>query len=98
MRESGDKVPQELKGEVEAKIADLKNAIGSNNAAQIQTATTDLNRVLQQVGQAVYSQTGNGQTGDGQARAGTGPSTGDGAGPSEGQTGAGTVEGEFREV
>ncbi|MSQ06770.1 MAG: molecular chaperone DnaK [Dehalococcoidia bacterium] len=93
MRESGDKVPQELKGEVEAKIADLKNAIGANNIAQIQTATTDLNRVLQQVGQAVYSQTGNGQTG-----AGTDPSTGDGAGPSEGQTGAGTVEGEFREV
>ncbi|HLF05170.1 MAG TPA: molecular chaperone DnaK [Dehalococcoidia bacterium] len=90
MRESGDKVPQELKGEVESKIADLKNAISTNNAAQIQTATTDLNRVLQQVGQAVYSKA---EAGDG-----TGPSTGDGAGPSEGQQGAGTVEGEFREV
>jgi molecular chaperone DnaK len=90
LRESGDKVPANLKGEVETKITELKNAIASNNAAQIQTATTDLNRVLQQVGQAVYSQTG----------AGASPASGDGngAGPSEGQAGAGTVEGEFREV
>jgi molecular chaperone DnaK len=96
LRDSGDKVPQGLKGEVVGKIADLKNAIGTNNAAQIQTATADLNRVLQQVGQAVYSQT---PAGDG-ARPGdgAGPATGDGAGPSEGQQGAGTVEGEFREV
>ncbi len=95
MRESGDKVPANLKGEVEEKITALKNAITANNTAQIQTATGDLNRVLQQVGQAVYSQTGNGQAG-----AGTGPASGDGAGPgpSEGQAGAGTVEGEFREV
>jgi molecular chaperone DnaK len=96
LRESGDKVPQELKGEVEGKIADLKNAISTNNAAQIQTATTDLNRVLQQVGQAVYSRAA---AGDGaKAGDGAGPATGDGAGPSEGQQGAGTVEGEFREV
>jgi molecular chaperone DnaK len=96
MRESGDKVPQELKGEVEGKITDLKNAISTNNAAQIQTATTDLNRVLQQVGQAVYSRAA---AGDGaKAGDGAGPATGDGAGPSEGQQGAGTVEGEFREV
>ncbi|MBM3942823.1 MAG: molecular chaperone DnaK [SAR202 cluster bacterium] len=90
MRESGDKVPANLKGDVEAKIAALKSAITANNTAQIQTAMSDLNSALQAVGQAVYSQ--------GQTQQQPGQPSGDGAGPQQDQPGGSTVEGEFREV
>ena len=43
LEENADKVPQDLKEEVEGKIAVLKTAIANNNSAEIQTASADLN-------------------------------------------------------
>ena len=84
LQDNADKVPQDLKEEVEGKIATLKSAIAANNVAEMQTAMTDLNNSLQQLGQAVY----------GQQTAGA-PPTDPGTG---GDDGGDTVEGEFREV
>ena len=56
LEENGDKIPQELKEEVEGKVAALKSAIESNNIAEIQTATASLNEALQRMGEAVYNQ------------------------------------------
>ena len=89
-----DKVPEELKTEVQGKIDALKTAIAANSTAEMQTAMTDLNGVMQRLGEAVYSQTAEPEGGDG---AGTNApeADGDGEGPSDDE---GTVEGEFREV
>ena len=83
--DNADKVPAELKEEVEGKIAILKTAIAANNVAEMQTAMTDLNNSMQKLGQAVYGQ----QTG------GPPPGAEDMGGD---EPGGDTVEGEFREV
>jgi molecular chaperone DnaK len=90
LQDNADKIPQDLKDEVETKVAALKNAISANNVAEMQTATADLNNSVQKIGQAVYSQTsGRSAPSDGAADEGT---------SSEEEQGGSTVEGEFREV
>ena len=89
LQDNADKVPQDLKEEVEGKITTLKSAIEANNVAEMQTAMTDLNNSLQKLGQAVYGQ----QTPGGP----TDPTAGD-AGMGGPDDGGDTVEGEFREV
>jgi molecular chaperone DnaK len=76
-----------LKTDVENKISVLKNAIETNDVAQMQTATADLSTAMQQIGQAVYSQSADGSE----------PGAGDTSNPSD-ESGDDTVEGEFREV
>ena len=56
LEDNADNVPQELKEEIEGKIAALKSALNSNNTAEIQTASASLNESLQRLGEAVYSQ------------------------------------------
>ena len=88
LEENADKVPQDLKEEVEGKIAVLKTAIANNNSAEIQTASADLNESMQRLGEAVYTQA----TPPEDPNAEMPPSdNGDDSGSS-------TVEGEFREV
>ncbi len=96
LEENKDKIPQELKEEVEGKVATLKAALASNNAAGMQAAVADLSSAVQRVGQAVYSQAGGpSQTmDDGPTDGGPGA----GGSPDDDQQGGGTVEGEFREV
>ncbi len=86
LAEQADKVPAELKQEVEEKITALRTAIQQNDVAQMQAAMNELNAALQKVGQAVYNQPG----------AETPP--GQDGGPSDNDQPGGTVEGEFREV
>ena len=91
LEDNKDKVPQDLKEEVESKVATLKAAIASNNVAEMQPAMADLNSTLQRLGQAVYS-----QAGDPPGATDADPSNGS---PSDDdQAGEDTVEGEFREV
>ena len=88
IQDNADKIPEELKTDVEGKIATLKSAIAANNVAEMQTGMAALNTAVQQIGQAVYGQTGAG-----------GPEAGpDGTPPSDDGPEGGTVEGEFREV
>ena len=92
LTEMGDKVPADLKQEVDDKMAALKTAIQANDVAQMQVAMNELNASLQQLGQAVYSQTDAGAAGEG-------VSEGPEAGPeSDGEQPGGTVEGQYREI
>lgn len=92
LRDNADKVPEDLKTDVEAKIATVKSAIEANNVAEMQTSMADLNQAVQLIGQAVYAQAStNGQTGPTDESAGEAPATDD-------EQGGSTVEGEFREV
>ena len=85
LQDNEEKVPQDLKEEVEGKVTVLKTAIAGDNMAEIQTASTDLNEALQRLGEAVYSQAAAAPQAEGE------PSTDE-------EEGDGTVEGEFRDV
>ncbi len=84
LTENAETLPADLKAEAEGKLEALRSAIAANNVAQMQTAMNELNEALQRVGQAVYSQPGQGGPGAASGGADSGPDD--------------TVEGEFREV
>ena len=86
MREQGDKIPADLRSEVEGKIAVVRSALKGSDTQQVRRALDELQASLQKVGAAVY----------GQAGAGAGRPPGDV--PPEEPPPDGTVEGEFREV
>ena len=54
LREFGDKVPAEIKSDVEAKAADVKKAAEGENIDAIKAATEALGQVIQKIGGAVY--------------------------------------------
>ena len=90
LSEQGDKVPTDLKQDVENKVAALRSAIQENDVAKMQAGMSDLNTALQTLGQAVYSQ------------GAAGPQEGSQPGGTEegppGDQPEDTVEGEYREI
>jgi len=58
LRDMGDKVPDEIKKEVEEKAEALKAIKDSGNIEQIRQKTQELGQALQQVGAAAYEQAG----------------------------------------
>jgi molecular chaperone DnaK len=86
LKEMGEKLSSPLRSEIEEKAKAVRGALESSDVARIRAEADALERVLQRVGQEVYSQNG--------ATAGTGSGAGSHASESE----AGTIEGEFREV
>ena len=88
--EHGERVPAELKTEVEGKIAAVRSALQANDLTTLRSAVDELQQSLQKMGEHVYSQAG--APGDGQGP--EGPEE-PGDGPPEGGE---AVEGEFREV
>lgn len=85
LRDLGDKVPADVRAEIEPKIAALKTAMGGRDVADIKRKTEDLAQSLQKIGERMYQQTGATPPPGGQA-GGTPPG------------GSDTVDGEFREV
>ncbi len=92
LRDLGDKVPADVKSEIEPKIAALKTAMGGRDVADIKAKTEDLGRSLQKIGERMYQQTGGAGT---PPPPGGEPGQGDSTPPPGGSD---TVEGEFREV
>ncbi|MCL4393810.1 MAG: Hsp70 family protein, partial [Chloroflexi bacterium] len=94
LKDLGDKVPADVRGEIEPKIATLKTAMGGRDVTDIKTKTDELMQSMQKIGERMYQQAGAtpppGQDGGGETGAGGGPQ-----GPGGGSD---TVEGEFREV
>ena len=85
LREQGDKVPADLRNEVDGKIAAVRSALSGSDIAYIKRTVEELSAAMQKVGMAVYQQ------------AGTPPQ--EPPPPGEAPPGdEGTVEGEFREV
>ena len=82
MREQGEKVPGQIKSEVEGKIAACRSALEGNDVGRIRQAVQDLSASLQKVGAAMYQQPGS---------SGGGPSTPPGGDED-------VVEGEFSEA
>lgn len=55
VKDNEDKVPAEVKDEVEASIAELKEKLKGEDTAEIRTATEKLGAVSQKLGQAIYA-------------------------------------------
>ncbi len=86
LRELGDKVPGNMRSEVERHIAEVREALKGSDIEAIKRTSRELSEVLQRLGASVYQQQTAGQ--------GTGSGESAGGQPRD----DGTVEGEFREV
>ena len=87
LRELGDKVPADVRQEVEGKIAAVRSALQGKDMVSLRRSSEELAQSLQKIGAAVYGQ----QAGE----SAQGPGAQE---PPPGKPDEGTVEGEFREV
>ncbi len=83
LKDNGDKVPADKKGEVESALKDLKDAHAKRDLAGIDKATEKLNNILQSVSQNMY-QGGANQGAQGNPN----PDMNQGANPNAGQSGS----------
>jgi molecular chaperone DnaK len=86
LTDNADKVPEDLKTEVEGAVAAVRTALQGEDIAQINSAMEALQTSVQKVGEAVYSQQPSGPAEDPPSESGPDEPPED------------TVEGEFREV
>ncbi len=93
LKDAGDKVPADVKKEVEEKIEAVKKVQKQDKAAEIKAAVDELNQVIQKIGQAMYGQQ-QGQPGQQPPPPGA-SSTGEEAKASDDK---GPVEGKYEEV
>jgi len=91
VRDAGDNIPADIRGDIEARVKAVRDALNTQDSGQIRSALTALSEALQRAGEAVYRA---------QAEAGAGAQSPPGE-PPEGEgppAEEGTVEGEYREV
>ena len=88
LHDLGDKVPADLKSQVEEKVAEVRKVMEREDASVIRRETEELTRLIQQIGSTAYQQ---GTPESGQA-AGGAESSREGGGDED------VVEGEFRNV
>jgi len=89
LKEFGDKVPAEVKSDIEAKVADVKKAAEDEDVAAMKSATETLGEAIQKIGASVYEQN---------PPTGAGPASSDGeAGSSSNEDGPEVVDGEVHE-
>jgi molecular chaperone DnaK len=67
LAENADKVPDDIKSEVESAVADLKKALEGTDTEAIRTATEHAAQVSQKMGTAIYAQSQAANAADGQA-------------------------------
>ncbi len=89
LRELGDKVPADVRSEIEGKVAAVRSALQGQDVQRMRSTAQELGEALQKMGASMYQQAGPTPPPGAEGQAGQGPQT-----PPE----EGTVEGEFREV
>ena len=100
LKEFGDKVPADEKSAIESKIADLRSAVGSNDAAAIKAKTDDIQQAFYALSSKMYQQNG-GQPGADPNMGGAGFGGADpnmGGNPNGGANDDGVVDADFKEV
>ena len=105
LKDAGDKLPADLKADIEAKVAAVRDAIAKNDDAALKTAHDALQAEIQKIGEAVYASSGSGSSSGPsgstpEPEGGSAPPEG-GAGGSSGSDGSGgddVVDAEFKEV
>jgi len=94
LSDAGDKVPADLRTDIEAKIKAVRDAIGTNDSDAIQRAHDDLAASIQKIGESVYAQAQPGSSGADGSNGGDPSREGAGAGSG----GDDVVDAEFKEV
>jgi molecular chaperone DnaK len=89
LKELGDKVPADVRADIEGKVRAVRDALKGNDIAEIRRRGEELSEAVQQMSAAAYEREGRQETPP--------PDTSRGPGPGEDQDDT-TVEGEFREV
>jgi molecular chaperone DnaK len=56
LREFGDKVPEDMKTEIEAKVAEVRKTAEGEDVDTMKSATDELGQLIQKIGVAVYEQ------------------------------------------
>jgi molecular chaperone DnaK len=93
LADAGDKVPADVRSDIETKVKAVRDAIAANDGDAIQRAHDDLQASIQKIGEAVYAQSqAGGGTPDGSSGNGTPPE------PGAAQSGDDVVDAEFKEV
>ncbi|HSJ54132.1 MAG TPA: molecular chaperone DnaK [Anaerolineae bacterium] len=85
IREQGEKIPQPVKDDVQAKIATCRSAMESQDLDRIRTAVQELGESVQKIGASMYQEPGSPPQPDGEYGAGT-------------ENGEDVVDGEFTEA
>ncbi len=86
LRDYGDKIPADVKQEIESKIANVKSTLQGKDVNSIRNSMQELSQAMQKVGASIYQQPGQPSPGSESGPGGKGPGEED------------TVEGEFHEV
>jgi len=91
LKEHADKIPADVKSEVESKLETLKSAAKGSDVKALRKAMDDFNDALQKVGEHIYQKAGGGSGG---------PAGGEGESPPPGQKkdGEDVVDADYREV
>ena len=102
LKEFGDKVPADEKSGIESKIADLRSALGGNDADAIKAKSDDLQQAFYALSSKIYQQNG-GQPGAGPDMGGAAGAGGfggaaDGGNHNNGGNDDGVVDADFKEV
>jgi molecular chaperone DnaK len=92
LRDLGEKVPAEVKKQVEEQVAKVRSAMSSDNIEEIKGQTDKLFQVIQQIGASAYQSSG---PEAGQAQGTQGGAAGENP---PGGGGEDVVDGEFRNV
>src|SRR5438105_6138886 len=92
LKDAGDKVPADLRTEMETKVKAIRDAIAANDNDAIKRAHDDLQSSIQKIGESVYAQSQAGGTPPGSDGADNGTP------PEGGATGDDVVDAEFKEV
>ncbi len=92
LRDLGDKVPADVKTQVEEQVSKVRNAMNSDNVDEIKQQTDKLFQVIQQIGASAY------QTGAPEAEGAPGSQNETPGGNPPSGSGEDVVDGEFRNV
>jgi len=85
MKEHGDKIPPDVRGQIESALNNLKDALKSEDGGRIKPAMDTLQAAIQKMGESIYGGAGGG--------AGSGPQQGPGPGSDRATAGAGAPGG-----
>jgi molecular chaperone DnaK len=98
IKENAEKIPAEMKKEVEDSIAALRPLAGGEDTAAIKTATEALQQTIQKVGASMYQQPPTPEAGAAPEGEAAGPGGGDAPGSTPGGDAGDVVDGEFKSV
>ncbi|MCX6055672.1 MAG: molecular chaperone DnaK [Chloroflexi bacterium] len=93
VKENGDKIPEEIKKEIEGNVSSVRAVINNEDREAIKTTTETLQQTIQKVGASMYQQQAAAETTSPEG-AGSPP---EGSPPPEGDSGD-VVDGEFKSV